>query len=90
MINNINELSVKFLTQKKKSYSVTRSNKSIQKREKVDACRVGEMVMEDIMLAKIECTYQDVPLLFVMTSNNILVLRPKRAPNAIASAADAI
>lgn len=35
-------------------------------------------------------TYQDVPPLFAMTSNNSRVLRPNRAPNAIASAADAI
>ena len=42
------------------------------------------------MSAKNENTYHDVPLLFEMTSNNILVLRPNRAPNAIASAADAI
>ena len=34
--------------------------------------------------------YQDVPPLFVMTSNNILVLIPNRAPNAIASALEAL
>lgn len=51
---------------------------------------VEGMVAQDIMLAKSECNYHDVPLLLVMTSNNVLVLRPNRAPNAIASAADAI
>lgn len=39
---------------------------------------------------KEEDTYQDVPRLFVMKSNNILVLIPNRAPNAIASAPEAI
>lgn len=37
-----------------------------------------------------KASYQDDPSLFVMKSNNILVLRPNRAPNAIASAPDAI
>lgn len=34
--------------------------------------------------------YQEVPPLFTITSNNVLVLRPSRAPKAIASADDAI
>lgn len=38
----------------------------------------------------VEETYQDVPPLIVIKSNNSLVLRPNRAANAIASAADAI
>lgn len=37
-----------------------------------------------------EKTYQDVPPLIVIKSNNSLVFKPNRAANAIASAADAI
>lgn len=38
----------------------------------------------------VQITNQDVPSLFLMKSKSCLVLRPNRAPNAIASAAAAM